>query len=50
MLADNNSIYYSSKANPSSFSSLAIFLLVYLLSPLLKGLGREWSLNFTDVL
>jgi hypothetical protein len=39
--ADNNFTYYSSKANPSSFSNLAMFLSVYLLSPLLEGLRKK---------
>jgi hypothetical protein len=39
MLANNN-FTYSFKANPSSYSNLAILLLVYLLLPLSKGLGR----------
>jgi hypothetical protein len=41
ILANNNSTHCSSKANPSSFSSLAVSLLVHLLSPLSKGIGRE---------
>ena len=41
MLANNNFTYYFSKANPSSFSSLAISLLVYLLLLLLKDMGRK---------
>ena len=39
--ANNNSTYYSSKANVSLSSSLAVLYLVYLLSQLSSGLGRE---------
>jgi hypothetical protein len=39
--ASDDSTYSSSKANPSSFSNLAMLLLVYLSSPWLEYLGRD---------